>query len=163
MENITFEKFFDEYIIKASKEISEKYPFQASIILCVAIEVLGRQLTAAGGSRHRFITALDHFEALKDYRKLHYTGKRNSKCNKLYDLRCGLAHNFAPDNNNCVSISSGVNDLDNNIVGVKSLLYDVNSAWETFKKGNLEKMNDIQFQIIGNVTGATQTNAIQNA
>ena len=163
MENITFEKFFDEYIIKASKEISEKYPFQASIILCVAIEVLGRQLTAAGGSRHRFITALDHFEALKDYRKLHYTGKRNSKCNKLYDLRCGLAHNFAPNNINCVSISSGYNDLDNNIVGVQSLIADVESAWKTFKKGNQKKMNDIQFQITGTVTGATQTNAIQNA
>ena len=163
MENITLEKLFEEYILKASDEISEKYPFQATIILCVAIEALGRLLTAARGSRHRFITALDHFEALKDYRKLHYTGKRNTKCNKLYDLRCGLAHNFAPNNINCVSISSGYNDLDNNIVGVQSLIADVESAWKTFKKGNQKKMNDIQFQITGTVTGATQTNAIQNA
>ena len=163
MENITLEKLFEEYILKASDEISEKYPFQATIILCVAIEALGRLLTAASGSRHRFITALEHFEALKDYRKLHYTGKRNTKCNKLYDLRCGLAHNFAPNNINCVSISSGYNDLDNNIVGVQSLIADVESAWKTFKKGNKKKMNDIQFQITGTVTGATQTNAIQNA
>ena len=163
MENITLEKLFEEYILKASDEISEKYPFQATIILCVGIEALGRLLTAASGSRHRFITALDHFEALKDYRKLHYTGKRNTKCNKLYDLRCGLAHNFAPNNINCVSISSGYNDLDNNIVGVQSLIADVESAWKTFKKGNQKKMNDIQFQITGTVTGATQTNAIQNA
>lgn len=163
MENITLEKLFEEYILKASDEISEKYPFQATIILCVAIEVLGRLLTAAGGSRHRFITALDHFEALKDYRKLHYTGKRNTKCNKLYDLRCGLAHNFAPNNTSCVSISSGVNDLDKNRVGVKSLFNDVKSAWETFQNDHPEKMNDIQFQITGTVTGATQTNAIQNA
>ncbi|MGN1221558.1 MAG: hypothetical protein ACI4TU_11555 [Candidatus Cryptobacteroides sp.] len=163
MEIITLEKLFEEYIIKASKEISEKYPFQATIILCVAIEVLGNQLTDDEGSKKRFIAALEHFEALKDYRKLHYTGKRNSKCNKLYDLRCGLAHNFAPNNNNCVSISSGHNDLNNNIVGVQSLIADVKSAWETFKKGNQEKLNDIQFQITGTVTGATQTNAIQNA
>ena len=163
MKIITLEKLFEEYILNASKEISAKYPFQATIILCVAIEVLGRLLTAAGGSRHRFITALDHFEALKDYRKLHYTGKRNTKCNKLYDLRCGLAHNFAPNNTSCVSISSGYNDLDNNIVGAQSLIADVESAWKTFKKGNQKKMNDIQFQITGTVTGATQTNAIQNA
>ena len=163
MENITLEKLFEEYILKASDEISEKYPFQATIILCVAIEALGRLLTAAGGSRHRFITALDHFEALKDYRKLHYTGKRNTKCNKLYDLRCGLAHNFAPNNINCVSISSGYNDLGKNIVGVQSLIADVKSAWETFQNDHPEKMNDIQFQMTGTVTGATHTNAIQNA
>ena len=163
MENITLEKLFEEYILNASDEISEKYPFQASIILCVAIEVLGNLLTDDEGSKKRFIAALEHFDSLNKYTNLHYTGRQNSTCNKLYDLRCGLAHNFAPDNNNCVSISSGVNDLNNNIVGVKSLFDDVKSAWETFQNDHPEKMNDIQFQITGTVTGATQTNAIQNA
>ncbi len=159
MTELTLEDFFDEYIINASKSLSLNYPFHTFFILCVAIEILGKQIEGKKTSRASFMNALYSFESLNKYVDLNYWSKEDGEIrNSLYDLRCGFAHMFKPGGINCVKISPDDNDLSNNIIGCNSLLYDIEIAWNVVKSNYSERIKQLAIKCEGSITGSTQTN-----
>lgn len=159
MTELTLEEFFDEYIIKASHNLSLSYPFHTFFILCVAIEILGKQLDGKKTSRASFMNALYSFESLNKYVNLNYWSKEDGEIrNSLYDLRCGFAHMFKPGGINCVNISQDDNDLNNNIIGCKSLLSDIEIAWNVVKSKYSKQIKHLAIKCEGSITGSTQTN-----
>ncbi len=109
----TYKEFLEDPIKKQIEKIGSNFPFHAFILDAIAIELIGRisknnehsQVINNGDSKGNFISAIENY----------FPNKYHPYSEFLYtNLRCGLAHFFAPKPKLDLKRKSEVkNELDN--------------------------------------------------
>ena len=130
-EAMTLEEYGNKLINDDLGKLVESNPYFAFIVLASAIEFIARcrlqDIHTKEISKKVYLKAINKLKSFKKYRQL-----KEKNGNKLYTLlRCGLAHTTMPDKG--ITLSSGENELQNNVVGCVSLYEDVKKAWAEIK------------------------------
>ena len=132
-EAMTLEEYGDKLINDDLGKLVESNPYFAFIVLASAIEFIARCRDGnnAKESGKKYVETIDCLNSFEKYRKFTII-KGKGHTNKIYtDLRCGLLHTTMPDKG--IKLSSGENELQNNVVGCVSLYEDVKKAWAEIK------------------------------
>ena len=143
--SMTLKEFGDKFINDVNP-IVDTNPYLAFFIMSAALEFISRckaclpNFHKKDGSSDRYVKAINNIKALKPYRIFNRqtiyktkNGKYKKKnTNDLYSvIRCGLLHAGMP--NEGLTLSSELNELENKVVGCKSLYADIRNAWQELK------------------------------
>ena len=144
----------DSIFDKRMSQLVKRYPYQSFVVMSAALEFLGKcysKRTDFQEGRHSqddCNKAINNLSALNKY----------VKYNDLYhNLRCGMLHAFTPD---CIILTRGMNDIDNNKIGAKEFCSDLRKAWEELKMlPDCKKymMETFILDVVGTSSGSTLT------
>ena len=165
MKKLTIKEQIDNYF-EGIEQIKKEFPYHAFVLLVPMIEFLGKCLNtddmenSSNGGTADFNAALKNYASLKPYDS--QFNRNDAKA--LYGiLRCGLLHSLFFKEG--ISLDSGSNDFDKNIIGLESFYNDIKTAWNDAKSGAVEVKKNLDadvFDIDSNITGRTSTIQIQN-
>lgn len=123
----------DSFFCNQLKELVDKNPYFAFVLLSAILEFLGNCNRKGKGSKDDtkdiFNDLINNVDAFKEYRKF----KDDTKdYNYLYKyLRCGMLHEMIPKNE--IVLCPDRNNLSQNVIGAKNLYEDMEKAWDELK------------------------------